>query len=107
LKWVSIAGIGVGAPQIRGVAIASAVGGEDVRGLVIAPIYFRIANYGTMRGVNVSAFNNVKGTQRGLAIGILNIARSLDGVQLGLLNYAGNKHRAKLLPIVNYARGGR
>jgi hypothetical protein len=104
---VSVAGIGVGAPEIRGVAIASAVGGEDVRGLVIAPIYFRIANHGTMRGVNLSAFNNVKGTQRGLAIGILNIARSLDGVQLGLLNYAGNKRRGKLLPIFNYARGGR
>ena len=107
LKWLSIAGVGIGAPEIRGVAIASAVGGEDIRGLVIAPIYFRVIRGGTMRGVNVSAFNNVTGMQRGLAIGILNIARSLDGVQLGLLNYAGNKRRAKLLPIINYSRGGR
>jgi hypothetical protein len=101
---LSVAGIGIGAPSIRGVAIASAVGSEDVRGLVVAPVYFKIANHGSMRGVSVSAFNNIKGTQRGLAIGILNIARSLDGVQLGLLNYAGNKRHAKLLPIINYAR---
>lgn len=106
LKWVSVAGIGVGAPRIEGVAIASAVGGENVRGLVIAPIYFRIANGGRMNGLNVSAYNNVRGTQQGLAIGIFNYARSLDGVQLGLLNYAGNKRRGtRLLPIVNYARG--
>ena len=107
LKWVSVAGVGIGAPEIRGVAAAAAVGGHDVRGLVIAPVYFRVMNGGQMRGVNVSAFNNVRGTQRGLAIGILNIARSLDGVQLGLINYAGNKRHAKILPIVNYARGDR
>ena len=105
LKWVSVAGLGIGAPRIKGVAIASAVGGEDVSGLVIAPIYFRIANSGQMNGVNVSAFNNVRGTQQGLAIGIFNYARSLDGVQIGLLNYAGNKRRGtRLLPIANYAR---
>ena len=104
LKWVSVAGVGVAAPRIEGVAIAAGVGGEDVRGLVIAPIYFRIANGGRMSGVNVSAFNNVRGTQQGLAIGIFNYARSLDGVQVGILNYAGNKRRGRLLPIVNYAR---
>jgi len=57
-----------------------------------------------MRGVNISAFNNVRGTQQGLAIGIFNYARSLDGVQVGILNYAANKRSGKLLPIVNFAR---
>lgn len=105
LKWISVAGIGVGASRIEGLAVASAVGGENVRGLVIAPIYFRIANGGRMNGVNVSAFNNVRGTQQGLAIGIFNYARSLDGLQIGLLNYAGNKRGGtRLLPIANYAR---
>jgi hypothetical protein len=54
--------------------------------------------------VNVSAFNNIRGTQQGLAIGIFNYARSLDGVQVGLLNYAGNKSHARLLPVFNYAK---
>ncbi len=76
-----------------------------MRGVVIAPLYFRIANGGQMRGVNLSAYNDVRGTQRGLAIALFNYARNLDGVQLGLLNYAGNKSRGtRLLPIINYAR---
>jgi hypothetical protein len=105
LKWVSLSAGGIGAPRIEGVAIASAVGGQDVRGLVVAPFYFRIANGGRVTGVNVSAFNHVTGIQQGLAIGIFNFARTLDGMQIGLLNYAGNKSRGtRLLPIVNYAR---
>ncbi|MBA2708780.1 MAG: hypothetical protein H0U59_13330 [Gemmatimonadaceae bacterium] len=105
LKWVSIAGIGIGAPRIEGLAIASAIGSENVRGVVIAPAYFRIEKGGRMNGVNLSAYNDVRGTQQGLAIGIFNDARSLDGVQLGLLNYAANKRGGtRPLPIVNYAR---
>jgi hypothetical protein len=42
--------------------------------------------------------------QQGVAIGIFNKARVLDGLQIGLLNYAGNKTHAKVLPIFNYAR---
>ena len=102
-KWVTIAGIGVGASRIEGFAAASAVGAEQVRGVVLAPFYFRITNDGR-RGLNVSAFNDVRGMQQGVAIGIFNKARVLDGLQIGLLNYAGNKSHAKLLPIFNYAR---
>jgi hypothetical protein len=105
LKWVSIAGAGIGAPRIQGLAVASAVGAEQVRGVVIAPIYFKISRGGHMRGVNLSAYNDVRGTQQGLAIAIFNYARTLDGVQIGLLNYAGNKSRGtRLLPIANFAR---
>ena len=106
LKYVSLAVGGIGASRIEGLAAATAVGAEHARGVVIAPAYFRIANGGEMRGVNLSAYNNVRGIQRGLAIGIFNYARTLDGVQLGLLNYARNKPKGtRLLPIVNYARG--
>jgi hypothetical protein len=44
----------------------------------------------------------VRGEQHGLTIGLFNYAESLDGVQVGLLNYAGN-NRAGLrwLPIAN------
>jgi hypothetical protein len=104
LKWVSLAAVGIGAPRIEGLAIASAVGGQDVRGIVLAPVYFKIVNGGRMNGLNVSAWNDVRGIQQGLAIGIFNYAHTLDGVQIGLLNYAGNKRRGtRLLPLVNYA----
>ncbi len=105
LKWLSVAGAGIGASRIEGVAIASAIGTENARGVIIAPLYFKITSGGEMRGVNLSAYNDVRGTQRGLAIALFNYARNLDGVQLGLLNYAGNKSRGtRLLPIINYAR---
>ena len=104
LRWLSIAGIGVGAPRIEGVALASAIGAESARGLIVAPFYFKIQKYGRMNGVNVSAYNDIRGTQQGLAIGLFNYARTLDGVQIGILNYAANKRSAKLLPLINYAR---
>jgi len=105
LRYLSIAGAGIGASAIEGIAIASAVGTEDARGLIIAPLYFRVSSAGRMKGVNLSAYNDVRGTQQGLAIALFNYARTLDGLQVGLLNYAGNKSRGtRLLPIVNFAR---
>jgi hypothetical protein len=105
LKYVSIAGVGVGAPRIEGLAIASAVGAQNVHAVVIAPIYFKIDDDGRMNGLNISAWNNIHGTQRGLAIGLYNYARSLDGLQIGIINYAGNKSRGtRVLPLFNYAR---
>ena len=105
LKWVSIAGGGIGASRIEGLALASAIGSQEARGLIVAPFYFKISNGGRMNGVNISAYNDIRGTQQGLAIAIFNYARTLDGLQIGLLNYAGNKSRGtRLLPILNYAR---
>ena len=37
----------------------------------------------------------------GLPRGLLNRARELQGVQIGLLNYAGNNGRFPWLPLVN------
>jgi hypothetical protein len=80
------------------------MGAEQTHGLMIAPIYFKIPRDGRANGVNVSAYNDVRGTQQGLAIGLFNYAHTLDGVQIGVLNYAGNKTHARLLPLFNYAR---
>ncbi len=105
LRWVSAAGVGIGARRIEGIAAAPVVGAHDVRGLLLAPAYFRIQEDVAMGGVSVSALHHIQGTQRGLAIGILNYARRLDGLQVGLLNYAGNRPAAtRLLPFINFAR---
>lgn len=53
-------------------------------------------------GIAVSPWNNVRGQQRGIAIGIFNYAHTVRGVQLGLLNYVRNNPKGlRLLPIFN------
>lgn len=102
IEGVAVAGLGVGAPRIRGLAAALAVGGQDIVGLALAPAYFHIEPSGSMTGVSLSAFNRIRGEQRGVAIGIVNYTPSLHGVQIGLINWAGNNPSGlKLLPIAN------
>jgi len=80
-------------------------GGETVRGLIVAPAYFKIVEGGSFRGVSVSAFNDMRqARQHGLSIGLLNIAEELHGVQIGLINIARNKRSYSVLPLVNYHR---
>jgi hypothetical protein len=104
-KWVNIAGIGVGASRIRGVTLTGVgVGAERISGFTVAPFYLRVTSGGEMRGVSVSAFNRIDGAQRGVAIGLLNIADELDGLQIGLINIARNKPSRRVLPLFNYYR---
>lgn len=103
LKWVTIAGVGIGAPRIEGLAIAPAVGGREVSALAIAPAFFRIDELGMQRGAVLSAVSYIEGTQHGLTIGIVNYTRVLQGVQIGLINIARENPRGrKVLPIVNW-----
>jgi hypothetical protein len=82
-------------------------GTADFNGGVIAPLYFRVDRGGSMRGVSLSAFNRLGGTQRGLTIGSLNIAEELRGVQIGLINIARRNPRGRrVLPIVNWGSRG-
>lgn len=102
IDGIALAGLGVGAPELRGVAAALAVGGVDLTGLFVAPAYLHVEPEGRMTGISVSAYNHIQGEQRGLAIGIFNYAASLQGVQLGVLNYAGNNRPGlRWLPIAN------
>ena len=102
IEGLAVAGLGIGSPRIRGVVAALAAGGQDVAGAVIAPAFFDLMPDGKITGVSVSAFNRIRGDQRGLAIGIVNYARWLHGVQIGLVNIAGNNPSGlKVLPIVN------
>jgi hypothetical protein len=109
LRGVAVAGVGVGAPTIRALVIASMAGGHDVRGGVLAPLYFRIESdddgrgeLGIFRGVTISSFNHIKGEQRGLSVGLLNYAWELRGWQVGLINYAANNPPGlRILPLFN------
>ena len=102
LDGIMLAGLGLGAgKRIRGVAIGSC--------LVFAPQVTGVA-VGALNGlyidrIDLEDFLHVKYANRrftGLSIGLFNYTAQLKGVQLGLLNYAGNNPRwLKLLPVVN------
>lgn len=105
IRGLAVAGIGVGAPEIRGGAIAAMVGAERVRGFVIAPALFRTERGGEVRAGTISAVNAVRGEHRGFAIGIVNYARTLDGLQLGVLNIVRDNPRGRrVLPVLNFGR---
>lgn len=105
MKGIGIAGLGVGAPRIEGLFIAPAVGALHARAIVIAPAFFRVEREGTFTGASVSAVNFVRGSQRGLSIGVVNFAHKLHGVQLGVINVAADQKSHRVLPIVNWGRG--
>ena len=94
----------MGAPAIEGFALGGiGVGGLRLQGLMMAGGLIRVERTGELHGVGVSAFNYIKGNQRGLTIGLVNFARSLNGVQVGLINIArSNPSGRKVLPIVNW-----
>jgi len=52
--------------------------------------------------VSVSAFNQIRRVQTGISIGLVNYARELHGVQVGLLNIARNNASPfRVLPLLN------
>jgi hypothetical protein len=111
MRGLAVSGVGVGASVIRGVAAAGlGVGGQRLTGLFAAAYTVRIADMdhrgdGELHGVGISAFNDVRGTQRGLTIGVLNYARTLHGVQLGVINIVRNNPSGrKVLPVINWGR---
>lgn len=115
LRGIAIAGVGLGSPKITGIAAALAVGGVDVRGVMIAPAYFRIEgmnddnmdgvssdNEGKLTGLSISAVNDIRGEQRGVVMGIVNVTRKIKGFQLGVINIVKENPRGlRVLPIFN------
>jgi hypothetical protein len=98
---VTISGVGIASTSVRRIAVAPFIGTADARGLLIAPAYLRLTE-GEIRGISVSSVNDIRGHQRGLAIGIVNYARSLKGMQLGLINIVNDDRGPKVLPVVNW-----
>jgi len=111
MTGVSLSGVAAGAGgTLRGIHAAGigiilsgfAAGGHDVYALSMAPGYFKIDHDGRQRGVSIAAFNRIRGVQEGLTIGIVNWTRQLEGIQIGLINGAGNKKRMRWMPFVNW-----
>jgi hypothetical protein len=103
LVGLTVAGIGAGSDEVWGLTVAGlGVGGKILKGVHLAGAMVRVENGGRMVGLAVSAVNYFKGTQKGLAIGIVNYAWSLKGVQIGLVNIVrDNPKYSRILPIIN------
>lgn len=72
----------------------------DFQGINITGLYSRIG--GDFMGFSVSALNHIGGQQNGITFGLFNIAKSLKGVQIGLINYVkDNPKWARILPLIN------
>ena len=106
----------VGGEDVTGLSVAGLALVADRRvagvGITIGRIYADEVRGGTVaawlktwdqRGVSISPYTQIKGAQRGLAIGIFNTADELHGLQIGVLNRAkNNKGIAQWLPLFNF-----
>ena len=92
LSGISAAGIGVGSRgSIHGAAAS----------LLFVGV-FNKDNNGIFEGISISPVNYIQGLLNGLTLGIFNYADSVDGLQIGLLNYiASNPRGLQLLPFFN------
>ncbi len=106
LIGLNLAVVGLGAPNVKGISVASVVGGTVVTGIALAPAWVKIGDNtedeGELRGVAISAFNQIKGQNNGVAIGILNLSKGGKGLQIGLLNHnPENPKGLRWLPFFN------
>jgi len=116
MRWVSINGLGAGATRIEGLsATAGYLTTPHSVGVMAAGLWLRIRVWddeprdgsrdyeARFEGLGISTFNQVLGQQNGLTIGVVNFARSLNGVQLGLINIVrDNPSGRKVLPVINW-----
>jgi hypothetical protein len=116
LRWINIGGLAVvGGGRIDGVSLSAgavetgslrglAVGGyrvkaREAQGFIASALYTR-TRY--LTGVAVAPYNRVRTLQVGLAIGVVNDATELHGVQVGLINIArNNRGWNRVLPVLN------
>lgn len=106
----TINGIAISVPfinaeeNINGVAIdAGYIQSKKIfRGLAITTGYLNASKY---RGVSFSSYSRF-GCMSGLSFALFNHTSELHGLQVGLLNYAGNNPKAlRLLPVINLHLG--
>lgn len=101
VRGLTVSGLAnVASDRLSGLAVTVGVNvAPETQGIAIAAARLRTE---TLTGLSVAGYNQVLGIQRGITIGLYNKADELHGVQLGLLNFAGNNRGpARWLPILN------
>jgi hypothetical protein len=104
LQGIAAGLVGAGAPSIKGIALGGiGAGGEHVQGITAAILLSKISDDGTHKGISVAIFNQIKGSQTGISLGVLNYSWHMNGFQIGVINYIkDNPKYLKVLPIVNW-----
>jgi hypothetical protein len=103
IKGASAAFFGIGADRLEGLNLAGTLRARQMVGIAIAPAYLRVNADGNFHGLGVSAYNEIRGHTTGLTIGLVNYTRTLNGVQLGLVNVVSeNPRHRQVLPVVNW-----
>ena len=104
LRGVAVGGLGAGAPEVHGVVAGLlGAGGHDITGATLALGMVKVNENGSHTGLSLSAVNWIEGSQQGLSIGLVNYARHLHGVQIGLVNVVSDsKGWSRVLPLVNW-----
>ncbi|MBK7467341.1 MAG: hypothetical protein IPJ43_11250 [Saprospiraceae bacterium] len=120
INGISIASIANNAKKINGIATSFVLNCDTMNGLFlgfgIGPTNGNIDNtiltglaIGVLTdiessiGIIISLFKQHSKKQRGLSIAALNKADELKGLQIGLLNYAGNNPKlVRWLPFINF-----
>lgn len=105
LKGIALGGLGCGAGgNVTGVTVAGlgCGAGGDFTGAALALGTVQTGEESRFTGLSASVFNRHRGHQSGLALGIVNSARTLHGVQIGLVNIVQSREDwSKVLPLVN------
>ena len=104
LRGIAAGLVGAGAPTLKGIALGGfGVGGENVKGITTAIVWSKVSDDGTHKGISLAAFNQIKGSQTGVSVGVLNYAWHMNGFQIGVINYIkDNPKYLKVLPIINW-----
>ena len=104
LKGISVVGLGAGAPKVSGITIAGiGSGGQELKGIFVSGALIKVVDDGQLTGFAASAFNQIKGTQKGVSLGIVNYTYKLKGFQIGLINIVrDNPKYLRILPLINW-----
>lgn len=86
--------------SIKGINISGyKLEADSFYGLNITPGWVELND---LHGVSISSFHKIDGIQKGVVIGVVNIAEELYGFQFGLINIAKNNTGVtKVLPLLN------
>jgi hypothetical protein len=101
VRWLSLTAGGIeSARRIEGFALgAYRVKSPEITGASLSALMVRTRD---LHGLAVASYTRVRGTQRGVSIGLFNDANRLHGVQIGLLNRVRRSDgSSSILPLVN------
>ncbi len=101
VRWLQAGGLAVASDEsVSGITLAGyRIHTPKLNGAAFALVTMTPTD---LTGIGIGGYNDVRGIQRGITIGLLNRARELHGVQIGLFNYAENNPPLfRYLPVLN------